>query len=88
MFIQTKFKASVVNTFEKEFESKGQKVQYYNLGIMTEDGVDTLKCNKDVFEMVSSGKIPPMSKCEMLALYDNSRADFRVVAMRLDSPVK
>lgn len=89
MVIQTKFKASVVNSFAKEFEDKqGKKIEYYNLGVMTVDGVDTVKCNKDVFDMISSKKIQPMTTCEMLALYDCSRNDFRVVALRVDSVAK
>lgn len=85
MVIQTRFKACVVNSFLKEFEDKqGKKVEYYNLGVMTADGVDTLKCNKDVYDLVSSKRIPAMSACEILALYDCARNDFRVVSMRLD----
>lgn len=81
MLIQTRFKAKVLNSFEKEFSNKnsGQSGKYYQLGVMTEDGLATLKCSKDVHAVVSAGGVVPMSECDFLAVFDPDKKDFRVV---------
>ena len=83
MLIQTHFVAKVVNSFEKEFEDKknNSKFKYYNLGVMTEDGLSTLKCNKDVHEALASQLVQPMQTCEFVAVFDPDKRDFRVVAL-------
>lgn len=82
MLIQTKFNAKVVNSFEKEFEDKktGNKGKYYQLGIMTEEGLATLKCSKDVHEAIVSQLVTPMQNCEFVAVFDPDKKDFRVVS--------
>ena len=79
MLIQTIFNAKLVTSFEKEFENNGQKVKYYSLAVMTDDGVGTLKCNKDVHEAISSGKVVPMQPYACTAVFDPDKRDFRVV---------
>lgn len=79
MLIQTFFTAKPVCSFEKEFDNKGEKVKYYSLAVMTSDGVANLKCNKDVHEAVTSGKIVPMQPYTCSAVFDPDKRDFRVV---------
>lgn len=79
MLIQTSFNAKPVVSFEKEFDNNGQKVKYYNLAVMTDEGVTTLKCNKDVHESLVSGKIVPMRPYLFSAVFDPDKRDFRVV---------
>ena len=83
MLIQTQFVAKVVNSFEKEFEDKknNNKFKYYNLGILTDDGLATLKCNKDVHEAMTGQLVRPMQTCDCVAVFDPDKRDFRVVAL-------
>lgn len=88
MLVQMKFDAKVITSFEKSFkdEKTGKDVPYYNVSIMTDDGVASLKCNKDVHEACKSALIKPMQMCQCLAVIDviSSRAvnkEFRVVGL-------
>lgn len=82
-----KFEAKVITSFEKSFkDEKGTDVPYYNVSIMTDDGVASLKCNKDVHEACKSALIKPMQNCQCLAVVDvvSSRAvnkELRVVGL-------
>lgn len=90
MLVQMNFDAKVITSFEKSFkDSNGKEVPYYNVSIMTDDGVASLKCNKDVHEAVKSQLVKPMQFCKVLAVVDvvSSKAvnkEFRVVGLSVE----
>lgn len=81
--VKMNFDAQVLNTFEKEYDIKGQKVKGYNIGLLNEEGAFTMKCNKDVHEALKSELVKPLSKCRCVALYDpaSQKNDTRIVAL-------
>ena len=87
MLVQMKFEAKVITSFEKSFkDASGKDVPYYNVSIMTDDGVASLKCNKDVHEACKSALVKPMEVCTCLAVVDvvSSKAvnkELRVVGL-------
>lgn len=90
MLVQMKFDAKVITSFEKSFkdEKTGKDVPYYNVSIMTDDGVASLKCNKDVHEACKSALVKPMELCTCLAVIDvvSSKAvnkELRVVGLAI-----
>lgn len=90
MLVQVNFDAKVITSFEKFFkDNNGKDVPYYNVSIMTDDGVASVKCNKDVHEAVKSQLVKPMQMCKCMAVLDliSSRAvnkEFRVVGLSVD----
>lgn len=90
MLVQMNFNAKVITSFEKSFkDSTGKDVPYYNVSIMTDDGVASLKCNKDVHEAIKSQLVKPMQVCKCMAVLDvvSSRAvnkELRVVGLSVD----
>lgn len=90
MLVQMNFNAKVITSFEKSFKDNGGKeIPYYNVSIMTDDGVASLKCNKEVHEAIKSQLVKPMQVCECLAVLDviSSRAvnkEFRVVGLSVE----
>ena len=91
MLVQMKFDAKVITSFEKSFkdEKTGKDVPYYNVSVMTDDGVASLKCNKDVHEAIKSQLVKPMQMCKCIAVVDviSSKAvnkEFRVVGLSVE----
>lgn len=89
MLVQMKFDAKVITSFEKSFkDASGKDIPYYNVSVMTDDGVASLKCNKDVYEACKSQLVKPMDICTCLAVVDvvSSKAvnkELRVVGLAL-----
>ena len=84
------FDAKVITSFEKSFkDNSGKDIPYYNVSIMTDDGVVSLKCNKDVHEAIKSQLVKPMQMCKCFAVVDvvSSKAvnkEFRVVGLSVE----
>ena len=90
MLVQMNFDAKVITSFEKSFkDNSGKDIPYYNVSIMTDDGVASLKCNKDVHEAIKSQLVKPMQMCKCFAVVDvvSSKAvnkEFRVVGLSVE----
>lgn len=90
MLVQMNFDAKVITSFEKFFkDDSGKNIPYYNVSIMTDDGVASLKCNKDVHESIKSQLVKPMQMCKCIAVVDvvSSKAvnkEFRVVGLSVE----
>ena len=90
MLVQMNFDAKVIASFEKSFkDNSGKDIPYYNVSVMTDDGVASLKCNKDVHEAIKSQLVKPMQMCKCIAVVDviSSKAvnkEFRVVGLSVE----
>lgn len=87
MLVQMNFEAKVITSFEKSFkDNSGKEIPYYNVSIMTDDGVASLKCNQEVHEACKNHLVKPMELCQCMAVVDvvSSKAvskELRVVGL-------